>query len=442
MVQRAGDTLVVRSLVSGDQLFVNDGAVESLSEDADCHDEVMNGDDDKDLPQCKIRRNYSCSHCTYFTQNPRHFLYHLRDVHQEKVKIYECPNCLYASKHFQKLLRHMKMVHGNYDSLEFSDVSKSKLHKKKKHSEIVNSHKADNNESKVEYEPVDKRSRQQSNKQFEDMVGKSMMDFKCSLCPFTTRHQGQLTRHEKQEHIKTKFFRCSKCSYVTHIKARFTKHVKYHSMPMIKCDLCDFRTPYKWNLDRHYKNHNGHGSFRCSACNFTADIKQSLTVHEMNHHIPPVGQAAGLGVSRRRNKVGASDTAAEDEENELRQERERERNRETLQQEEFPPQVCRAILINFLSLSTQDNNLPLNLLCAYFILLKPYCFTNLIFLYCLTFVLSFHFFINNRIENLPDFFFNKFQYYNDLIYVIVSLHMMTKNFSKIFFIINYLMALL
>ena len=94
------------------------------------------------------------------------------------------------------------------------------------------------------------------------------------------------------------------------MKARFTKHVKYHSMPMIKCDMCDFRTPYKWNLDRHCKNHNGRGAFRCSACNFTADIKQSLTVHEMNHHVPPVGQAAGLGVGRRRNKVGASDAAA------------------------------------------------------------------------------------------------------------------------------------
>lgn len=53
--------------------------------------------------------------------------------------------------------------------------------------------------------------------------------------------------------------------------------------------------------------------FRCSACNFTADIKQSLTVHEMNHHVPPVGQAAGLGVGRRRNKVGASDTAGAEE---------------------------------------------------------------------------------------------------------------------------------
>lgn len=109
---------------------------------------------------------------------------------------------------------------------------------------------------------------------------------------------------------KDKLFSCDKCNYVTHLRARFTKHVKYHSMPMIKCIVCDFRTPYKWNLDRHMKNHGGIGSFKCSMCNFTADIKQSLTVHEMNHHTPQAGHSH---VNRRRNRVGASDAAQADE---------------------------------------------------------------------------------------------------------------------------------
>jgi hypothetical protein len=140
----------------------------------------------------------------------------------------------------------------------------------------------------------------------------------CSLCPFTSSNPSEVLKHERTAHLKKKFYRCSKCNYVTHMKARYTKHVKYHSMPMIKCDLCDFRTPYKWNLDRHYKNHTGDGAYRCALCNFTADIKQSLTVHEMNHHVPPVGQpvtaGCGAGATRRRNKVGASDSTAMEEE--------------------------------------------------------------------------------------------------------------------------------
>lgn len=144
---------------------------------------------------------------------------------------------------------------------------------------------------------------------------------KCTVCEFEAPSRELLAAHEAAVHAKTKFFRCPKCNYVTHIRTRFSKHVKYHSMPMIKCNMCDFRTPYKWNLDRHMKNHGGSGPFKCAACNFTADIKQSLTVHEMNHHDPPVGSAvSGGGVlsqhqasqqqqqsQKRRNRVGASD---------------------------------------------------------------------------------------------------------------------------------------
>ncbi|RZC37053.1 uncharacterized protein BDFB_003388 [Asbolus verrucosus] len=285
MVHRSGDSLIVRSVVSGDALF---GSADAVQDD----DEFVDDDPplEKDLPECKVKRNYSCNTCDFFTQNPRHYLYHLRDVHEEKVKIYECPNCLYASKHFQKLLRHTKMVHGGADSLDQPARTRPKRPEE------------DEAEDSVDTSPV-----------MDEFDDDRVTVFKCSVCAFTARTRAQLGRHEREEHIKTKFFRCSKCTYATHMKARFTKHVKYHSMPMIKCDMCDFRTPYKWNLDRHCKNHNGRGAFRCSACNFTADIKQSLTVHEMNHHVPPVGQAAGLGVGRRRNKVGASDATAAEE---------------------------------------------------------------------------------------------------------------------------------
>lgn len=50
---------------------------------------------------------------------------------------------------------------------------------------------------------------------------------------------------QQKSQLRGKFFRCVKCNYITNVRARFTKHVKYHSMPMIKCDTCDFRTPYK-----------------------------------------------------------------------------------------------------------------------------------------------------------------------------------------------------
>ncbi|XP_071872515.1 uncharacterized protein isoform X1 [Bombus fervidus] len=140
---------------------------------------------------------------------------------------------------------------------------------------------------------------------------------RCSMCSYVALNSRDLETHQRVHHLKRRFFRCAKCSYVTHVRARYTKHVKYHSMPMIKCDACDFRTPYKWNLDRHTRNHGGGGAFQCRACNFTADIRQSLTVHETNHHEPPVGQTNRKSSTpferkprnspKRYNQVGASD---------------------------------------------------------------------------------------------------------------------------------------
>ncbi|XP_043506791.1 zinc finger protein 91-like isoform X3 [Frieseomelitta varia] len=140
---------------------------------------------------------------------------------------------------------------------------------------------------------------------------------RCSMCAHVALNSRDLETHQRVHHLKRRFFKCTKCSYVTHVRARYTKHVKYHSMPMIKCDACDFRTPYKWNLDRHTRNHGGGGAFQCRACNFTADIRQSLTVHETNHHEPPVSQANRKSATpferklrnspKRYNQVGASD---------------------------------------------------------------------------------------------------------------------------------------
>ncbi|BFF94587.1 uncharacterized protein DMAD_12183 [Drosophila madeirensis] len=433
MVQRSGDTLIVRSVVSGNQLYAEQGghnpngnqnsatsgssssllerhveryrlqhllqqqqqaaaaaaavvsSVQQQQQQQQQHQQqqqaVISMDaKEEGLPQCKIKRNYSCNHCAYFTQNPRYHLTHLRDVHGEKIVINKCKLCLYASRHFQKLVRHMKMVHGCTDGIPSGHGQArgkrgmSREARKRRLEESVGvmggSHVSGQGltvsvpdvptleqvkrelqlqEEKLQrdIEAFNQRQReeqQQMEQQLElansyerQMQMQVLREFerqsppepptpspsgsatppsnceepqnrllKCSACEFTTLYRTQLRAHELAEHGKTKFFRCDKCSYVTHIKARFSKHVKYHSMPMIKCVTCDFRTPYKWNLDRHMKNHGGAGAFKCAACDFTADIKQSLTVHEMNHHVPPVGNAGSIW-PRRQNKVGASE---------------------------------------------------------------------------------------------------------------------------------------
>lgn len=255
--------------------------------------------EDLELPQCKIRRNYNCTKCTFYTQNPRAFLVHTRDAHFVKLKIFDCPHCVYASKHHQKLIRHIKMVHEEVVTRTPKSNSSAKLDV-----EVPNS-THDDQCMRIEDMLEEVEDCEDMMIEVEEGPDYSMeqVDDIDAVDDLTTEHAAPSNLLKTKNNVK--FFTCDKCTYVTHIRARFTKHVKYHSMPMIKCTMCDFRTPYKWNLDRHMKNHGGSGSFHCSMCNFTADIKQSLTVHEMNHHTPPAGQSLS---GRRRNRVGASDT--------------------------------------------------------------------------------------------------------------------------------------
>ncbi|XP_028179445.1 zinc finger protein Xfin-like isoform X1 [Ostrinia furnacalis] len=251
----------------------------------DASSEASSDAAEEDLPQCKIRRNYNCAKCTYYTQNPRAFLVHTRDVHFERFKIYDCPSCVYASRHHQKLIRHIKMVHGAAATTNIKvDVELPAA------TETA--------------EPVERiEDLLEEIEECDDDIEIDVDD----CCEESFEVDGDKSTNEEGLSIlksENKYFSCTKCNYATHIKSRFTKHVKYHSMPMNKCTICDFRSPYKWNLDRHMKNHGGSGSFKCFMCNFTADIKQSLTSHELNHHASPAGQSVA---SRRRNRVGASD---------------------------------------------------------------------------------------------------------------------------------------
>ncbi|VVC37480.1 Hypothetical protein CINCED_3A024789 [Cinara cedri] len=397
------------------------------------------------LPHSKVRRNYTCAKCIFYTQNPRTFLYHQKNVHNEHLHVYECPHCLYASKHNQKVHRHVQMVHRSKNSqIYVSNKHKTKSrplplvppvrirlprfdeHGNQKLGELVivedvnigdveqqpeadeefdfedeevgvqdeemaeedqkfaneevmesdqeeqeeveggeeeveggeeeveggeeevegGEEEVEGGEEVEEEEEAEGEEEDCDDEEEEEQNDVEIYSFsntpvdqdelsvtvvppptsllklqkqryrqrstyiQCSVCSFNSHSQTLVNRHEKSAHLKKKFFRCMKCNYVTHMRARYTKHVKYHTMPMIKCDDCDFSTPYKWNLDRHNRNHSidNPGTYRCSHCSFSADIKQSLTVHETNHHVPPVGGGpATTSPNRRRARVGASD---------------------------------------------------------------------------------------------------------------------------------------
>lgn len=207
---RSGNGSIVRRSSNSDASFhttpsgAEDGRDDDHLQEAASEENAVDDAASKDLPDCKVKRNYTCSSCDFFTQNPRVFLYHLRDVHQERVRVYECPNCLYASKHFQKLLRHTKMVHGSNKAAELKAKKRPPPGSSSAPSptNIVAASSSVEEDVEVslhdEDDPVDVSGL---------VVEERPNLFKCSVCEFTGKSQVSLTKHEKEEHIKTKFFR-------------------------------------------------------------------------------------------------------------------------------------------------------------------------------------------------------------------------------------------
>ncbi|XP_050715478.1 uncharacterized protein LOC126998114 isoform X3 [Eriocheir sinensis] len=303
----------------------------AIEDDEDLNDEEFISEDTTNssfqdggsLPQCRLKRNYTCVHCGINTQNPREYLYHLRDDHGEKMKVFECSHCIYASKNHQKLIRHARMVHKvKIKKQEASPckppskpsgiapttnkLTRASVSPGKSSRSSPGKSPRSNDSAQDEWDVMDEEDDQEFDQDGSPIKGDEKKLYFCEQCSYSCRSRKLLNRHETSYHLKRRFFRCVKCNYVTHLKGRYTKHLKYHQLPILKCDFCDFRTPYRWNLDRHLKNHTEEcGEFKCHLCNFTAQIKQSLTVHISNHHLT----SEQIRERERRRTIGISDPA-------------------------------------------------------------------------------------------------------------------------------------
>ncbi|CAM1310065.1 Uncharacterised protein g5337 [Pycnogonum litorale] len=333
----------------------------------DEYDGIIHGDDDDDddddqnrlraanqssfvnstliLEPTKLRRNYSChgvDDCYYSSINPREYLYHRRDFHNEKMQIYECPFCIYASKQPQKLDRHVGMVHKTLlqdpntvyvprsqpkPKLNLQDFVKrrKKVTKFRPFAEQGDDSKPSNvvvrdlivKREMFDVDSPSKNCKTPPSNMFDgssDGHSSMVVDqdlasvsnrfvgdvshiklYHCNSCRYVAKSMALLNKHRRCHQLKKKFFCCSQCNYVTNERARYTKHMKYHSLPKIKCHVCEFTTSYKWNMERHMKNHTSiRGIFRCDMCSFSSHTRQSLTVHTIWHHGDNNGDHEGL----------------------------------------------------------------------------------------------------------------------------------------------------
>jgi len=229
-----------------------------------------------DLAPTRIRRQYNCDSCSFRTINPREFLYHRRDDHAAKVKIVECPYCVYACQYFQKLQRHILLVH----KLETVTTPPTGAGEEEEEEEEESSVSATPSTSKAP--PPLKRLPARAPEDDSQDEGSLVVDEGLD----DSRDMEPDVEQMKKTAIKLDGppFKCDTCGYTTNVKPLFRKHVKYHTAPKIKCDKCDFESPYPWNVDRHARSHLADGNFKCHRCAYVCGSNQALQNHITNIH--------------------------------------------------------------------------------------------------------------------------------------------------------------
>lgn len=280
-----------------------------------------------DLPATRIRRQYTCNDCGFRTVNPREFLYHRRDSHGQRLKIVECPYCVYACQYVQKLQRHLLLVHKLETSMTpppemalstASSATSPSTSSSTKPSGVSNQGEKNTSVRQVqptlkvvkpkpaEQPPIPKlkiklsspsvtvnssKNATQAGSRMRlatvSRVAALKSPAKRPLSFTSIQRPMPMALHARKQMLdrgKKKQFTCMKCGYATNVQYLFKKHMKYHSAPKIKCELCDFESPYSWNVDRHIKSHYVNGLFKCTKCSFACDKKQALTVHVTQHH--------------------------------------------------------------------------------------------------------------------------------------------------------------
>ncbi|KAJ2943256.1 hypothetical protein O0L34_g12061 [Tuta absoluta] len=164
---------------------------------------------------------------------------------------------------------------------------------------------------------------------------KHSMLFMCEKCPYTTPYKGALKTHSRT-HTKYCLYKCIKCPYQTTFKGRILSHlakvhnlgtggkeaklicefckVKHRSTYMLKvhqeqtrydretkCNLCDFVTMYKCQMEKHETTHTDFKAeppneekfyieevitenvLKCRFCNFIGSKRGTVSRHEATH---------------------------------------------------------------------------------------------------------------------------------------------------------------
>ena len=121
-------------------------------------------------------------------------------------------------------------------------------------------------------------------KKGEENCEKTLFDYQCSLCDYTSTGVYNMKRH-LLVHSGLKPYSCHQCEYSCSAAKDLRRHIFTHSgeKPFL-CDQCNYSSTQACTLKRHRMMHNGERPYDCKQCERLFKEKRDLTAHMYKQH--------------------------------------------------------------------------------------------------------------------------------------------------------------
>ena len=238
-----------------------------------------------------------CPKCDFTSKVSGEILNHFKSTHiNEPVKIFKCEICCKSYKTRSILISHQKRYHFSnkktwYDcevcENRFDSSPALKDHTKKVHLGIYpkNIHQTSTCEIcsmtlKTVALATHIKSSHSENHQM----------FHCNICDYKVSSECRLKYHQARKHISDKPFECTQCSYRAAHKVILTQHFNYKHQrkEKVTCTFCKMTFLGKISLRTHTKRYHSDikpvKRFQCNLCEFTTELKINLEYHKNNRH--------------------------------------------------------------------------------------------------------------------------------------------------------------
>lgn len=217
-------------------------------------------------------QNFTCSACSYWTDNRSNLLLHIHNVHLKNF-LYYCGVC-------------GKGFNSKWDRLEHEALHNSE---KKPHACVVCQHKFSYSKNLLSHQI----------RYHNAMVTGAYLENQCSVCKKIFGKKATLENHVRINHdLKLKPQMCDKCGKCFPNNHKLGLHYRTHTgFKPFACDACKkcFRT--KQLLDEHIRIHTGEKPYACKFCGKCFNQRTPLKVHTRMHtgEKPYVCQICGKG---------------------------------------------------------------------------------------------------------------------------------------------------